>query len=797
VSVQRKTGATRRGDSFLGAVVALVAVGVYLKTLFPGLGGGGDSAKFQYVGSVLGTPHPPGYPLYVLVSFCFAQIPFGTLAWRINAMSAFFATVTAAVCVLVLRRLGVGRAISAGVALSLAFDYALWPFAVRAEVYSLTGALTAVLLLCAVRWEATRRERDLYLMVAIFALSLGNHLTAAAIAPALIAFVLLTDRRAIHWRTAVISTLIVVAGLCQYGFILLRTAQNAPYLEARASNLRELFAVMRASRFSDEIFAFSLRQLIVERVPELWHLSVLELNPLGIVLAFVGLAAVIARRTTIGVLLTLGAGGILFLTLNVGATDVAGFLIPAFVLTWIVVGIGLGWLSDPAAAMVRHGAVAAIVAAVVLPSMQLARNYRANDHHLRTYEIRYFDTLFDRLEARSAIVTESYAVDQLVLYKLAGEHADRGRTIGLITRDVETVRQHAAAGFAVYAFAEGRKALESHGYRFEPIQLSTVGTPSTEPIDMSPLPLFRLTRLTTCQDIGNIGWQDITNLARDGRLLIRIDNYRPFDSVVVLYAGQQSATGVNPLLAASHGPEAPSMAVTMFHGADSTKLAAAVQRDGLIKADPLEREATVQRIELRVNDHGDFSWSALDLGGHPDLVLARASVDLNNPRRASFCGWSGRDLFESGREERLPFGPSGENSFGTGWHGAERSNEGVDFRWTSAREAEVLIPLTKIGTITVRVRAAPFTYPGSQQMTLVLKVNGETLTARPMQAGLGMYEWAVPAQLWRQGFNRLAVSASNLASPAAVGLSSDTRLLGVAVSDLSLRLSPDAARTAR
>jgi len=324
--------------------------------------------------------------------------------------------------------------------------------------------------------------------------------------------------------------------------------------------------------------------------------------------------------------------------------------------------------------------------------------------------------------------------------------------------------------------------------------LSTV---TTEPIDMSPLPLFRLTRLTTCQEIGNTGWQDITNLARDGRLLVRIDNYRPFDSVVVLYTGRQSAAGAIPLLAASQGPEAPSMAVTMFHVADSPKLAAAAQRDGLIKTDQLEREATVERIELKVNDHGDFSWSAIDLGGHPDVVLARASVDLNNPRRASFCGWSGRDLFESGLEERLPFGPSGENSFGAGWHGAERSSEGVDFRWTSAREAEVLIPLTKIGTITVRVRAAPFTYPGAKQMTLVLKVNGETLTAQPMQTGLGMYEWAVPAQVWHQGFNRLAVSASNLASPAALGLSSDTRLLGVAVSDLSLRLSPDAEKTAR
>ena len=83
-----------------------MAFGVYLRTLFPGLGGGGDSAKFQYVGSVLGTPHPPGYPLYVLVSFCFAHIPVGSLAWRINAMSAFFATVAVVVTFLALRRAG-------------------------------------------------------------------------------------------------------------------------------------------------------------------------------------------------------------------------------------------------------------------------------------------------------------------------------------------------------------------------------------------------------------------------------------------------------------------------------------------------------------------------------------------------------------------------------------------------------------------------------------------------------------------------------------------------------------------
>jgi hypothetical protein len=780
VSVQEEARARRRGDWFIGAFVVLAAFGVYLRTLFPGLGGGGDSAKFQYVGSVLGTPHPPGYPLYVFISFCFAQIPFGSLAWRINMMSAFFATVAALGCLLVLRRLGTSRAIATGVALSLAFDYALWAFAVRAEVYSLTGALTAILLVCALRWDATRRQRDLYLMVGIFALSLGNHLTAAALAPALIAFVLLTDRHAISTRTAVISALIVLAGVCQYGFILLRTAQHAPYLEARASNLRELFAVMRASRFSDEIFAFSLRQLIVERVPELWHLCVREFHPLGIVLAFAGLAALIVRRTATGVLLVLGAAGIVFLTLNVGATDESGFLIPAFVLIWMIAGIGLAWLSRQAAAVVKHGAIAAVLAAVALPSLQLARNYRANDHHRRTYEIRYFDALFDRLEPRSAIMTESYAVDQLVLYKLAGERAGRGRTIRLITRDVETVREHADAGFATYAFSEGRQALESHGFRFEAVQL---------PVDMSPLPLFRLTGVTSCQNIGNSGWQDITNVAREGRLVVRIDNYRPFDSVVVLYSGQHQATTATPLLAVSHGPEAASMSAANFQGADSAKLAAAVQRDGIINASRLTREATVQRIELKVNDHGDVSWAAIDLAGQPDVVLARASVDLNNPRRATVCGWSGRDLFASGLEERLPFGQAGENSFGAGWHAVERSTEGVDFRWTAAPEAEVLIPLTKIGTITVRLRASPFTYPGSPQTTLALKVNAETLGPRPMQAGWSTYEWSVPAAVWHQGFNRLAVSASSLASPARVGVSSDTRSLGVAVSDLSLRLT--------
>src|SRR5215213_3512409 len=97
------TVARRVAPFVLGAFV----FAIYLRTLVPGLGGGGDSAKFQYLGSVLGTAHPPGYPLYVFISYVFSHLPVGGPAFRINMMSAFFAAATSVLVWLILARLRV------------------------------------------------------------------------------------------------------------------------------------------------------------------------------------------------------------------------------------------------------------------------------------------------------------------------------------------------------------------------------------------------------------------------------------------------------------------------------------------------------------------------------------------------------------------------------------------------------------------------------------------------------------------------------------------------------------------
>ena len=190
--------ASRRRRVLGAAGVGLAAFVVYLLTLYPGVGGGGDAVKFQYVGSVLGTAHSPGYPLYVVVSYVFSLIPFGSLAYRINLMSAVCGAAAAAILFLTLVRLRCHLVVAAVATLGLAFDRLLWGRSTGAEVYALNAALISLMLWTAVRWAETKRDRDLYAMVAVFALSLGNHLTVVSLVPAFAAFVLLTSPRSVN-----------------------------------------------------------------------------------------------------------------------------------------------------------------------------------------------------------------------------------------------------------------------------------------------------------------------------------------------------------------------------------------------------------------------------------------------------------------------------------------------------------------------------------------------------------------------------------------------------------------------
>jgi transmembrane protein TMEM260 (protein O-mannosyltransferase) len=468
----------RRCDLLVACASAATSGAIFAATMFPGLVGIGDTPKLQFVGPVLGTPHSPGYPLYVLLSWLFAQaIPFGTMAFRVNLLSVVCGTAATGLFTLVLRELGCRRGVCFAGAVAIALGRLFWSQAILAEVYMLNAVLFAGVLLFLLRWSKRRRHADLAAALAFFGAGLAHHLTLAMTAPALTLFALAVDHRVITRRVVATAAIACGAGLMLYGLLWLRTSEGAPFLEARASSVRELFAVVSARQFQDALFQFTPAQLATVRVPLVWRWIADELRWPGIILAAIA-AVVMVRRQGRELFLLAGCFGmVIFFALNYDVYDVQVFLLIPLMVLGLLAAVGL----DAVLRIVdlRRVPAAATIAALLLPYGQYRANIRVNDQRRHTYETRFFDALFEALPDRTAIVSESYPIDHMVLYKLIGEHAGRGRRIEIIKGDPDTIQRYVANGFTVFAFLEGRANVEWEGVAF---RTANLGLPNPAPI---------------------------------------------------------------------------------------------------------------------------------------------------------------------------------------------------------------------------------------------------------------------------------------------------------------------------
>ena len=168
------------------AAATLVTLGVYLLTLAPDLtwaNAATDGGELITAAVTLGIPHPPGYPLYVVLGKLFSLLPLGTVALRFNLLSAFCGALAVGVLVLAIGAYHRGRVRpSVAVAAALLFGFAplAWSQAVVAEVYTLNLLLLAVFLLAWSRAGASGWS-GFWLGLAI-----TTHLTSLLMLPALL-----------------------------------------------------------------------------------------------------------------------------------------------------------------------------------------------------------------------------------------------------------------------------------------------------------------------------------------------------------------------------------------------------------------------------------------------------------------------------------------------------------------------------------------------------------------------------------------------------------------------------------
>jgi tetratricopeptide (TPR) repeat protein len=177
-----------------------------------------DSGEFIATGYTLGIPHPPGTPFYVLIARLMSFLPFGSIAARINYLSALASSAAVVFAYLVVVEvfkwqqrgkpdserlpieLGIIGAIAGG--LFTAFTRTFWENALEAETYGLASLAVIAALYLTFRWAGKEgsNERNNKLFVLAYylvAVSGGVYFGSFLIVPAMILFVYLVDHRAL------------------------------------------------------------------------------------------------------------------------------------------------------------------------------------------------------------------------------------------------------------------------------------------------------------------------------------------------------------------------------------------------------------------------------------------------------------------------------------------------------------------------------------------------------------------------------------------------------------------------
>jgi len=205
----------RRPQWLIAAGVFVLTLVVYIVTLNPTTPFW-DSGEFITTSHIVGVPHQPGTPLYVLVGRVF-DIFFGqadittasmTTAWAVNFMSAFFSALAVMFVYLIIWELSrradpdsgwlahVGGVVGA---LFLAFSQTFWNNAIEAEVYGLSAFILALLSWLAIRWyehrEAPGSNNLLILMIYLLGLGVGFHLGSILVYPGIFLLVFFSKRR--------------------------------------------------------------------------------------------------------------------------------------------------------------------------------------------------------------------------------------------------------------------------------------------------------------------------------------------------------------------------------------------------------------------------------------------------------------------------------------------------------------------------------------------------------------------------------------------------------------------------
>ena len=407
-------------DMVTALVAACAALGVYFYTLGPTITGE-DSGELVTAAYHLGIAHPPGYPIWCLLGKLFTCVPHGTIAWRVNFMSAFFGAATVFLVTLLVIKLTRNRLAGVAAALALAFSGEFWEQSVIAEVYSLNAFFVAACVFFLVLWYQRRNDLILVAFAAVYGLSLCNHNTMHFLGPLFAAFVLAVDRAPFQrWKVYLgLSVLALgVAGVVHI-YLPIRSMADPPVDWGNPQTWENFWEHVLRKQYKFEDTPRTPARL-VNQVLTFFRLYSREFTLWLAWLPLVGLYPLWKRDKyvfglVVLLLLQISMGFVVVLNFDMDKQSLwlnNVFWIPAYMMAAVLMGVGLDWLQHQARAYVEskggeekkipYGPEAAwavgITFAAAMVVAPLAMFYDRNDKSDYYYPYDFAHNVFKTLE---------------------------------------------------------------------------------------------------------------------------------------------------------------------------------------------------------------------------------------------------------------------------------------------------------------------------------------------------------------------------------------------------------------
>lgn len=427
-----------------------------------------DSGELILAARNWGVPHPPGFPLYVLLAHAASVLPFGSIAVRIHLASALFAALASAMMSLLVieamltdsnkraenktkttKKKKSGQytneknadlelnsnpittilpALIAG--LLLAFSRTLWAYATIAEVYTLNALLIMTIFWLMLGWRRdvlqpnanhlVASNRKLYVAALVFGLALGvHHVTVGLMLPALAVLVFSTEgmsffrsKRMLH------ATLFSIAGLSVYIYLPL-AASHSPLMNWGDPQTLERFWWHVTGKQYQAFFNFS-----PSRISEFLKLALREFGspwlPFALALAAAGFVNLFRRDRSVFWFLAL------IISADVGyclcyeiAEDKDAYYLPAFISLTIAASFGAHWIIVSIQKTRLQNALTPLRTAIVLiiiPLTAFIGNFGFNDRSRYFIAHDYVDNILKSVEPRGMLLTTDWQVYSPSLY---------------------------------------------------------------------------------------------------------------------------------------------------------------------------------------------------------------------------------------------------------------------------------------------------------------------------------------------------------------------------------------------